>query len=207
MWLRSILSTAGVSGVHHLSMFTAGTFVSEFDQEAAAPILLEVLPSLTEPWMVGAVVRHLGDHRADPERFAVLLLTYRQWLPVEPWLCDRIGGALIVAAVPAEHQHITDVLGLVADSSVRRARLSIVDGLWRLRKDERVVPVLVELCGDDDVCATAMPALRRAIGNDEARPILAHLRDTTSSDHIRFQAARQERMASNNLRSGPVARS
>ena len=200
VWLRSVLSAAGIAGAQHLGMFTSGPFVSEFDQEAAAPILLEVLPLLAESWMVGAVVRHLGKHRADPQRFAVLLHTYRQWLPIDPWLCDSIGAALIVAAVPPDHQHVTDVLDLVPDSSVRRARRSIVDGLWRLRQDVRVVPALVELCGDDDVCDLAMPALRRAIGNAEARPLLAQRRDTTASDYVRAHTARQERLAANNPR-------
>ena len=178
VWLRSVLSAAGVTGADHLAMFTAGSFVSDFDQQAATPILLEALPSLSKPWMVGAVLRHMGSSRADPGRFAILVPTYRQWLPVDLRLCDQIGAALIVSAVPTDRQHVTDVLDLVTDSSVRRAQQSIVAELWRLRHDDRVVPVLVEMCADDDICTAAMPALRRAIGNDQAQPILARLRDT-----------------------------
>lgn len=148
MWLRSVLTDAGVSGAReHFGMFTAGSFVSDFDQAAATPILLDALPSLIEPWMVGTVVRHLGSARRDPDRFAVLLTTYRRWLSKDQDLCDSIGAALIVAAaMPSDRQHVAEVLTLLDHQASRRAQRSIVEELWRLRHDERVVPVLFQLC-------------------------------------------------------------
>ena len=202
VWLRSVLAAAGVAGANNLAMFSAGSFVSTFDERAAAPILLRCLPSLSEPWLVGSVVRHLRHERANRTAFEALLRAYRQWTPRHSELGSEIGRTLIVVAVPSDREHVAAILDLVSDPSAHGARRWLVDGLWRRRKDERVLPVMVTLCSDDEVCDLAMPALRRAIGNDDALPVLARLRDTSASDHVRVHAARQARLASNNLRRG-----
>jgi hypothetical protein len=60
--VRSELRTAGVDGVDDLGRFVNNTAYfapSRLDEEAATPVLLRLLPALTQPRVVTTVARHL----------------------------------------------------------------------------------------------------------------------------------------------------
>jgi hypothetical protein len=71
----------------------------------------------------------------------------------------------------------------------------IVHSLWRFRKNERVLEVLPTLAGDPCVSLHALSALRRAIGNDAAIPLMRDLSQNSPHQKVRDQAARELRKA------------
>jgi hypothetical protein len=60
--VRDALTSAGVMGAEDLGRFVNNTTyvrLSKFDEQAAAPTLLRVLPALKDPRLVTAVAAHL----------------------------------------------------------------------------------------------------------------------------------------------------
>src|SRR5580658_9201702 len=99
--VRQALSNAGIEGVGDFGRFVNNTdfFVpSEFDERSAMPVLLTLLPSLTEPTVVETVARHLRRPWARPSAFQPLLLAYRSWASREQPVGWAIGDALVTAA-------------------------------------------------------------------------------------------------------------
>ena len=85
--VRQALSNAGVEGVEDFSRFVNNTDYfapSKFDERAAMPVLLALLPSLTEHKVVEAVAGHLRRPWARPSGFQPLLMAYRSWAGIAP---------------------------------------------------------------------------------------------------------------------------
>jgi hypothetical protein len=82
--VRESLMLAGVAGTEDLGRFVNDTRYlqpSAFDERAAMPILLELLPRLTDPRLVAAVAAHLRRPWARPAAFGPLVDAFRRWAP------------------------------------------------------------------------------------------------------------------------------
>jgi hypothetical protein len=76
------LVAAGVEGAEDLGRFVSdGRYLqpSKFDEWAAMPVLLELLPRLTDPTLVSAVAAHLRRPWARPAAFGPLVDAFRLW--------------------------------------------------------------------------------------------------------------------------------
>lgn len=166
---------------------------SEFDERAAMPTLLELLPGLTDGKTVAAVARHLRRTWARPTAFLPLVEAFRKWAPAQHtdagW---ALGDALVAAAGPKD---IEIVLSLATDPAYGTARQMIVHSLWRFRKDEAVANALATLAGHPDVSLHAIGALRRTVGNEAAIPIIRALAQSSPHQGVREQATRELRKA------------
>ena len=195
-WVRSTLAENGVHGSSDFGYFVNRPHLfrpSEFDERAAMPVLLELLPSLTDGKVVAATARHLRRPSARTDAFVPLVQAFRRWAPSAHadagW---ALGDAMASAAGPKDAEIL---LSLAADPAYGPARQMIVHSLWRFRKDERVVEALPTLARDPDVSLHAMSALRRAMGNEAARPLLRELAESGPDQRVREQAARELRKA------------
>jgi hypothetical protein len=186
--VRQTLSEAGVEGVEDFGRFVNNTKYfapSTFDERAAIPVLLVLLRSLTEPKVVETVARHLRRPWARPSAFQPLVQAFRHWAPHEPLVGWAIGDAL---ATSATVEDVDVLLDLATDRSYGKSRQMIVHSLWRFKRDERTVGVLLRLIEDPDVSLHAMGALRRSEGNEAALPHLVAVRDNHSDPAVRKQA-------------------
>lgn len=166
--VRQTLREAGIEGVEDFGRFVNNTKYfapSTFDERAAMPVLLMLLPSLTEPKVVEAVARHLRRPWARPLAFQPLLQAFRTWAPREQLAGWAIGDALATSATVRDADVLLD---LVTDRNYGKSRQMIVHSLWRFRRDERTVVVLLRLIEDPDISLHAMSALRRSEGNEAA---------------------------------------
>jgi hypothetical protein len=145
---------------------------STFDPEAAAPVLLAWLPRITNWDVKGSIVAHLKTRAA--KRIATPALI-REFLYADnldyKW---RVGDTLQYVA---HHSQFDELVELAADPSHGPARQMLVDMLWRV-KTPRADQVLFDSLADPDVALAAQSALRRRIGNTQARahiePLLDH---------------------------------
>jgi len=193
--LKAALVEAGVAGTEDLGRFVSNVQyfrASAFDERAAMPVLLHVLPALRERNVVTAVAGHLRRPWARPAAFEGLLDAFREWAPKDQSVGWALGDAL---ATSADKLHVDILLGLAQRPEYGGARQMVVDSLWRYRKDERVPALLLTLIEDPDVSLHAMSALRRTIGNDAALPHLRRMRDAHPDERVRQQATRQVKRA------------
>jgi len=191
----SALASEGVAGVDDFGHFVNDTtylLPSGFDEKAAMPTLVALLPTLTDRTVVEATARHLGRPWARPGAFPTLLAAFREWAPRDWTTGWAIGDSLVSTATPADLDSLLDV---ATNEAYGKARQMIVQSLWRYRKDERVAAVLGDLAEQPDVCLHAMSALRRAIGNDAAIPLLLRLSGSSPEETVRQQAASQLKKA------------
>jgi hypothetical protein len=193
--VRQSLSQAGVQGVEDFGRFVNDTehfAPSQFDERSAMPVLLVLLPTLTESKVVEAVARHLRRPWARPSAFQPLVGAFRSWAPREPLVGWAIGDALVNSATTGDADVVLD---LVTDHSYGRSRQMIVHSLWRFKGDDRTNRVLLSLIDDAEVCLHAMSALRRAQGNEAALPHLLAVRDNHPDPAVRKQATAQVKKA------------
>lgn len=69
--LKAALAEAGVKGADDLGRFMSNTEFfrpSEFDEKAAMPVLLDALPTLSDPAVVTAVAGHLRVYQRAPRQ-------------------------------------------------------------------------------------------------------------------------------------------
>jgi hypothetical protein len=192
---RDSLAAAGVNGVEDLGRFVNDvTYLqpSMFDERAAMPILLELLPALRDTTLVGAVAAHLRRPWARPAAFGVLVDAFRRWAPLSGGVGWQLGDALANAA---RLDDLPVLLDLVSDTQYGAARQMIVGSLWRFRKSALVEPALVSLITDPAVALHAMSALRRSIGPALALPYLRQVAADHPRDRLGKTAARQIRRA------------
>jgi hypothetical protein len=184
-----------VNGVEDLGRFVNDvTYLqpSMFDERAAMPVLLELLPTLTDPTLVGAVAAHLRRPWARPTAFDVLVDAFRRWAPLSAGAGWQLGDALANAA---RLNDLPVLLDLVSDTHYGAARQMIVDSLWRFRKSALIEPALVSLITDPTVALHAMSALRRSIGPTLALPYLRQVAADHPGDRLGETATRQIRRA------------
>lgn len=190
---------AGVAGTEDLGRFVSDTRYlqpSAFDERAAMPILLELLPRLTDPRLVAAVAAHLRRPWARPAAFGKLVDAFRRWAPDDRDAGWQLGDALASAA---QREDLPILLSLVSDVQYGEARQMIVDALWRFRKSPPVVPTLASLITDPTVALHAMSALRRSIGPVAALPYLRQVEASHRADRLGKTAASQIRRAEASL--------
>lgn len=200
--LRNALDAAGVRGSEDLGRFVNNTEyfrASVFDERAAMPVLLELLPTLTDERAIAAVARHLRRSWCRPAAFPALLAAFETWASRAPssdaaW---ALGDALATTATP---DVLTVLLEIVDNQAYGDARQMVVDALWRFRKDLRVAAALDRLVDDPAVSLHAMSALRRTVGNEAALPRLRHVRDEHPDARVRKQAATAVRRAEKAIR-------
>jgi hypothetical protein len=192
---RDSLAAAGVDGAEDLGYFVNNLRYfqpSKLDERAAMPVLLKLLPTLTEPTLVGAVAAHLRRPWARRIAFGPLVDAFRRWATLSEDAGWQLGDALASAA---QLDDLPVLLRLVSDTRYGTARQMIVDSLWRFRKSPLVEPALVSLITDPAVALHAMSALRRSIGPASALPYLRQVAAGHSGDRLGKTAASQIRRA------------
>ena len=193
--VRNALEHAGVAGTADLGHFVNDVTyfrASVFDERAAMPVLLDLLPTLTDPTLVWAVAGHLRGPWARPAAFGALVNAFRQWAPQNEDAGWQLGDALARAAEPDD---LPVLLILVCDARYGTARQMIVGSLWRFRKSPLVEPALVTLITDPAVALHAMSALRRSIGAAAALPYLRQVATDHPGDRLGKTAVTQIRRA------------
>lgn len=189
--LRQALSDHGVKGAEDFGYFVNNTThfrPSSLDERAAMPVLLTLLPTLTDPLAVAAVAGHLRRPWARPEAFAALLEAFEAWGRRSSSAGWKLGDAL---ATSADDGKVDALVRIAQDQTLGQARQMVVGSLWRFRKDRRIGAVLEGLIGDPDVSLHAMSALRRTLGNEAAIPYLNRVEAMNPDPVVRKQAAGQ----------------
>jgi hypothetical protein len=198
--LREALSEHEVKGAEDFGYFVSNTThfrPSSLDERAAMPVLLGLLPTLTDPRAVAVVAGHLRRPWARPTAFAPLLEAFEAWGRRSSSAGWALGDALATSA----DEGTVDVLVRVAqDRTLGQTRQMVVGSLWRFRKDRRIGAVLEALISDRDVSLHAMSALRRTLGNEAAIPYLSRVVATHSDPVVRNQAASQIKKSRRQMR-------
>ena len=143
-----------MAGSEDLGLFVNNTDYfrpSTFDERAAMPVLLDLLPTLTDRSLVMAVAGHLRRPWARPRAFPVLHAAFVSWAGRDQHVGWAIGDALVTCAQVAE---LPTLLDLAAERRYGWSRQMIVDALWRFKKDDRVSTLLLQLIDDPDVALT-----------------------------------------------------
>ena len=178
------LTVAGVSGVNDFGHFVNSSThfrASEFDEKAAMPTLLAVLPSLTDLRVVTAVAGHLRRAWARPSAFPLLRDAFVRWAEVDDAAGWALGDALGTAA---DKSRVGELIELAADGGYGMSRQTVVHSLRRFKNDQRVSPVLTKLLTDPSVALNAAGALRQVPGKDAAFPLLRAARDQTTDPTV-----------------------
>lgn len=126
----------------------------------AVPLLLKLLPSVSDSVIKQGIVRALGEKDAiglAEEALIGEFLTVPSSLVGGESLKWAIGNTLEILA---SDKYTDQLINLVLDKKHGSARQMIVVGLGRL-KSPKVVDVLINLLDDDDVCGHAVIALGR----------------------------------------------
>jgi HEAT repeat protein len=143
---------------------------TSFDHEAAAPILVEWLPRVSDRDVKETIARSLtGVRTARAEAALALVIEFRN----SP-ATDELGAKWAYAnalATLADEKIADDLVELVRDRRHGRARQMLCGALKRT-KDPRMPQVLIEAIDDDDVAGHAISALR-SLGPTSSVP---HLR-------------------------------
>ena len=194
--VQAALEQAGIAGAHDFGRFVSNTDFFEpsaFDERGAMPVLLDVLPTLTDEKVVSAVAGHLRRPWARPVAFDALLPAFRVWASRAPtgagWhLGDALGSA-------ADERHVSSLLDVARDQGFSAARQMVVGALWRFRKQgPGVEDALRDLCTDPSVCFHAMSAYRRTVGPVESLSLLRTL-EGHSDPQVQRQARKQAKTA------------
>jgi HEAT repeat protein len=175
--IRRDLRTAGVDPtdlgrfVNRPNPDIRGLEPERFDAKAAYPVLLAWLPRARSPRLRATIASRLREAGKSSETARALIRAFRaESDEVVRW---ELGDAIARSATRAEFD---DIVELAGDRSSGSARQMLVDALWRVKTD-RARALILELKDDPDVCRHAMSALRRAFGNEEARPTIEPLLD------------------------------
>lgn len=133
---------------------------SDKSYDNAIPILIDLLPAVSEPWIKQGVVRALTVKAARGKADDALLREFKSISPDQSELQSlkwAIGNALAVVATPAV---ASEVIELALDKRQGRAREMLVLGLANFT-DERSKLALVKLLEDDEVCGHAIKSLTK----------------------------------------------
>jgi hypothetical protein len=119
------------------------------------PVLLEVLPRLSDPHLVTAVAGHLRRPWARPAAFETLHAAFLHWASIDPHPGWGLGDAL---ATSATAKQLESLLSICANKDFGMARQIVVDSLRRYKKAAAVATTLSSLVDDPDVGLHAMSA-------------------------------------------------
>jgi hypothetical protein len=167
--IRASLRAAGVDPtdlarfVNRPNPDLPGLEPERFDAVAARPVLLDWLSRARSPAVRSTIASRLRQAGKSAATARALIAAYEVETNDEArW---QLGDAIARTAPPAE---LPAIVELAADPRGGTGRQMLVDALWRVKTD-RARSLLLELIADRDVCVHAMSALRRAVGNEEAR--------------------------------------
>jgi HEAT repeat protein len=124
--------------------------------EGAVPVLMKWLPMVSHPGVKESIVRALSVPFAKAAA-PLLIEEYRRTDSGQAALKWAVGNALDAVADDAV---LEDMIELARDRSAGKAREMVVAGLGNM-SDRRVLDVLVELLGDEEVCGNALMALAK----------------------------------------------
>jgi len=189
--VRNRLDEAGIAGVVDFAKFVNNTTyfeASRFDEVAAAPMLVALLPELSDPRVVAAIGRHLQNKRAGKQHYDAILRAFRRWATHASETGWVLGDTL---ARMADKLKAADFVEIAQRKEFGSSRAFIVDALWRFKADTDVEPLLRDLVSDRDVSLFAMSALQRVIGGPAMAQVLQTLIDTCDDERIATQARRQ----------------
>jgi len=175
--IRDALHAAGLPsedfGRHTTDRYPHTIRPAVFDDRAAVPILLAVLPTLSHPDAREALVSHLATPHSRPSAAPPLIRLFRDSSILgESSLKWTIGNALSFATTK---QHADELLELALDSRHGRGRQMIVDRLGRISGNPRVIDALKKLSTDPEVSLHALAGLRWRLETAEALEIIHSL--------------------------------
>ena len=192
--VRRALGDAGVSGVQDFGRFVNNTEYFEparLDAVAAGPVLLALLPSLSDRRVVAAVGRHLQHPSARKlAGYPTVKAAFLAWAR-EPGETGWVLGDTL--ARMADRTNAADMLAMAMDRDLGSSRAFIVGALWRFRSSIAVEPALRGLIGDESVALMAMSSLQRVIGRDQMIPALQELVILSQGSKVAELAARKLR--------------
>jgi HEAT repeat protein len=171
--VRSALLSAGVDPtdlgrfVNRPNPALPGFEPEQFDARRALPVLNDWLPRVNSRAVRETLARRIAQAGKKSDSARVILDAYRG---APAW---ALADALARTMTRDEHDEVVE---LAADTGAGRERQMLVYALWRV-KTERARSVLLTSLTDPDVARHAITALRRAVGNEEARAHLELLQD------------------------------
>jgi hypothetical protein len=154
---------------------------STFDETRAAPILLDWLPRIINEHVKESIVRHLRTKAVKGIATPTLITEFTN---SSSWLYKWVVGDVL--GYVATRTQFPELVALAADPRHGRGREMLVGMLWRVKTPEADATILAFLA-DPDVARAAMSALRRRLGNLEARPHVAPLA-AHEHEHVRTAA-------------------
>lgn len=199
--VRRLLAEADVTGADDFGRFVNDSRyfgATGFDSRAATPVLVGVLPRLTDPLVVEIVALHLKNPAARPAAFGALHESFLTWGTVTRGRVGwQLGEALVHAAPLGE---VSALLDIVADKRYGVNRQQVVLGLPRFRRTVETERALRTLVHDPDVAQQAMYALRRVIGPRLTVDALEAVRRAHPGTTLERQARHEIRKMSRTLR-------
>jgi hypothetical protein len=189
----------GVAGTADFGRFVNNTTYfrpSAFDERAAMPTLLRLLPSLTDRELVGTVAAHLRRPWARPAAFPELFRAFHRFASAETTVGWTIGDALVCAA---DYHRVPELIDVCSDRRFGASRQMVVDAMWRFRKSPEVAPLLQSLLHDATVAGHAASALRRTIGDAAALSLMVAARNEAEDRAAQRGLDRNIRRATRNL--------
>ncbi len=160
-------------------------YQKRMNYESAVPVLMKWLPIVLHAGVKESIVRALSVPFAKAAA-PLLVEEYRQTDPKNAALKWAIANALEATADDAV---VEEMIELARDRSAGKAREMIVTGLGNM-SGRRVVDVLVELLGDEEVCGYALIGLGKlgAMASEARLGIEAFLKHRT--EWVRKEARR-----------------
>jgi HEAT repeat protein len=159
---------------------------THFDAERAVPLLLEWLPKITNEHVKESIVRHLKTRSA--KRIATTPLIREFNAARSPGYQWVVGDALTYVASKDQYDSLVE---LAADRGHGEGRSALVGMLWRV-KTMNADRIIFDALDDPPSARAAMSALRRRVGNAQARPHIEPLVDhphewvrDAAKDHLR----------------------
>ena len=198
--VRSALAARGVAGVEDFGRFVSNVEffgASGFDERAAMPVLLELLPQVSDPKLVATIASHLRRPWARPTAFTALHDAFLRWARQNESTGWSVGDAMASAA---RIQELPALLSIANDAGFGKARQMVVFALAHFKRSPGVAPALIALLHDPDVALHAMSALRRTIGAREVLPYLQDVKAAHPNDELGDIAGREIRKAEKALR-------
>jgi hypothetical protein len=165
-------------------------------------VLVELLPTLSDPRVVATVGRHLKGQPMGAHGYNIVLAAFKDWA-TQPGEAGWVLGDTLARA--ADKTNADEFIQLATTESYGASRGCIVEALWRFKSVADVEVPLRCLISDPDVSLAAMTALQRTIGPAATKDVLEQLAQDNSDPTIQRHAQRQLKRIRKKL-SGPPHR-